>query len=59
MARHRGTTMRCWIFPNGVFSTFPHKPTTVLPQVTEQVAPLHGIAVWGTTRMCDAAVRSK
>src|SRR5437870_1158331 len=44
MARHRGTTMRGGIFPNRVFSPFPHEPTTVLPQVAEQVAPFHGTA---------------
>ena len=51
--------MRCWIFPNRVFSAFPHELTTVLPQVAEQVAPFHGTAVWGTTRICDAAVSNK
>ena len=59
MARYRGPSMRSWIFPNRMFSAFPHEPTTVLPQVAEQLAPFHGTAVWGTTRICDAAVSSK
>ena len=59
MAWHRGTTMRDGIFPNRVFSPFPHEPTPVLPQVAEQVAPFHGTAVCGTTRICDAAVSSR
>jgi len=59
MARDRDPTMRRGIFPNRMFSAFPHEPTPVLPQVAEQVAPFHGIAVWGTTRICDAAVSSK
>jgi hypothetical protein len=51
--------MRGGIFPNRVVSPFPHEPTPVLPQVAEQVAPFHGTAVCGTTRICDAAVSSK
>jgi hypothetical protein len=42
-----------------MFPAFSHQPTTVLPQVAEQVASFHGTAVWGTTRICDAAVSSK
>src|SRR5262249_58280513 len=59
MARHRGTTMRGGIFPNRMFSAFPHEPTPVLPQVAEQVAPFHGTAVCGATRTCHAAGNSK
>ena len=51
--------MRRGMFPNRMFSAFPHEPTTVLPQVAEQVASFHGTAVWGTMRICDAAVSSK
>jgi hypothetical protein len=59
MAWYRGPPMRGWIFPNGVFASFPQQPTTMLTQVAEQVAPLHGAAICGTMRICDAAVSSK
>jgi hypothetical protein len=51
VARHRGPAMGRRVLPDRVFSPFPHEPTPVLTQVTQQVTPLHETAVWGTTLM--------
>ena len=59
MPWYRRSAIRCWILPDRVFSPFTDELASVLTQVLQQVAPLHGMASWGikATRMAAFSKR--
>lgn len=59
MTGYRGAAACDQVLPNRMFCTFTHELAAMLMQMSQQVAPFHRTASWGTRATRDAACKNR